>query len=530
MFLRNITKRFISSSPSEGHLIIDQIRDVAKHLHAAKESSQPDNVYNTVVSQGVLKEDSHQEVVIKDLQILYNKILKQAGPITSKEVVLNTTGTNQSHLPQATGVANKKPGDTGTFGWLGKIFAPPEASVKQKDLVYGVEAQTAGNQNIGLSDPTINGAYLYGDVGCGKTILMDLLFACLELDDRLKHKIRRVHFNRFMLDVHKRLHRIKNEAKIEKSSDSPSHKTVFTASDVVPILADELIKECWVLCFDEFQVVDIADAMILKRLFTALWQRGMVCVITGNRKPDDLYKNGLQYQNFAPFIPILRQHTSSIFLNSGIDYRKLEISRFGDTFIMKEDKDCEERFQKLLYEITGIKSFDQMKERNLTVFGRNLKVKKTFERVACFNFNELCSQPLGAQDYLEIATYFDCLFIRDLPQIDLQTHRAEARRFITLIDQLYDCKCGVVFLAEAHDENIFTVKDTRRTSFTDEERIFMDDLKIAGTKAAEALSIISGEEEAFAMARLLSRLHEMKTQDYWDDVRRTIKLHRGEQF
>jgi len=162
----------------------------------------------------------------------------------------------------------------------------------------------------------------------------------------------------------------------------------------------------------------------------------------------------------------------------------------------------------------------------LTIFGRKLIVKRSFERIALFDFEELCNQPLGAADYLEIASYYDCLFIENLPQIDLQTQRAEARRFITLIDNLYDCKTGVVFLAEAHDENIFTVKDGRRGEWTAEERIFMDDLKIAGTDAAAALSVLSGEDEAFAMARLLSRLYEMKTQDYWDDVRRKIKIHR----
>jgi len=459
--------------------------------------------YDYLITEKFLKPDSHQKDVVRELDVLFDKILTQRNPKPSRET-----------SSQATGAAKKG-------GFFKRLFAPPESSVKQKDLVYGMDKEGHRSSHITLTDPSIAGIYLHGDVGCGKTMMMDMFYSCLELDKSISGT-RRIHFNQFMLDVHKRLHRIKQEVKTTVNQEGANRRATYN-NDVIPILADELMHLGWVLCFDEFQVTDIADAMLLKRLFAELWKRGVVCVITGNRRPDDLYKNGLQYQNFQPFLPMLKQHTEDTFINSGIDYRRMEMSRFGDTFILKSEPDCEARYEKLLKDITGIANFKDFQPRTLTVFGRKFEVEKSYKRIAMFNFEELCNRPLGAQDYLEIASSFDCIFIRDLPQIDLQTQRAEARRFITMIDQLYDCKTGVVFLADAHDENIFTVRDETRTGWTAEERQFMDDLQIAGTDAAAALSVLSGEDEAFAMARLLSRLYEMKTQDYWDDVRRRIK-------
>lgn len=504
MFHRNLINSLRTVKTDGSKLLIDHIRAAAAKLHSENNSS-PMKVYQKVVQDGHLKKDGHQEEVMKQLQDLYDKLIAQGGPMGSQEINQQSTGSSGG-------------------GFFSKLFKPSDKAIKQADLVYGLETTGHRSSDIQLTDPRITGVYLHGDVGCGKTMMMDLFYECLELNIRSKKMARRVHFNRFMLDVHKRLHRIKKDVQMS-GRDGRARKEY--QDDVIPILADELMYISWIICFDEFQVTDIADAMILKRLFSELWKRGVVCVITGNRKPVDLYKNGLQYQNFAAFIPLIQQHTVDTFINSGIDYRRMEMSSFGDTFILKSDEDCNQRFEQLLRDITGMTGFDQMKSKDLTVFGRRFQVKKSYERVALFNFEELCSQPLGAQDYLEIATYFDCLFIKDLPQIDLQTHRAEARRFITLIDNLYDCRCGVVFLSDAHDENIFTVRDTRRTEWTAEERMFMDDLKIQGTNAAEALSVLSGEDEAFAMARLMSRLYEMKTQEYWDDVKRKIKLHRG---
>lgn len=295
------------------------------------------------------------------------------------------------------------------------------------------------------------------------------------------------------------------------------------ASDLVGPLAKQLSEEAWILCFDEFQVVDIADAMILKRLFFELWKNGTICIITGNRKPNDLYKNGLQYKNFQPFIPLLMQHIVENHMNSGIDYRRKEIASHGESFYLSSLPNSEKNFTQKLLDTAKISSISKMTPTDLFVFGRKLTVQRSYGRIALFTFAELCEAPLAAQDYLEIASNFDVVFIKDIKRMDLQTQRAEARRWISLIDQLYDHQTGVVYLAEETPENIFYVKDEIRTEYTSEERIFMDDLQIQGTKAAAALSIISGEEEAFALKRMISRLYDMKTQDYWDNVTRRIK-------
>lgn len=127
-----------------------------------------------------------------------------------------------------------------------------------------------------------------------------------------------------------------------------------------------------------------------------------------------VYKNGLQYKNFEPFIPLLQQHTDPEFMNSGIDYRKTEIAEHGDTYVLKDSENAEQRFEELLQEITGIKCFSEMKERNLKVFGRNFRVPRAVGRVCLFTFSELCDAPLGAQDYIEMADEFDVIFIQDL--------------------------------------------------------------------------------------------------------------------
>lgn len=529
--LRNLSKTFRSanktrpnhalilsqrSQHNDARLLIDHIKIAAKKFQSEPNSqATPIKVYDYLIQEKILKPDSHQKEVINDLEKLFHRVLEQKYPKMASEIGHEGSGNSRSSFGNSA---------SNSGGFFKRLFAPPESSIKQVDLVYGMQQTGHKSSHMQLINPAITGLYLHGSVGCGKTMMMDMFYSCLELDKSISGKgIRRIHFNQFMLDVHKRLHSIKKSVQVTKNEEGVTRRAQYE-NDVIPILADQLISLGWVLCFDEFQVTDIADAMMLKRLFSELWKRGVVVVITGNRKPDDLYKNGLQYQNFQPFLPLLKQHTEDVLINSGIDYRRMELSRFGDTFILKSERNCEEKFEKLLFEITGLTSFDQMSEKVLTVFGRKFKVEKSFKRIAMFDFDELCSRPLGAQDYLEIASSFDCIFIRDLPQIDLQTQRAEARRFITLIDNLYDCKTGVAFLAEAHDENIFTVKDDRHLGdWTAEERQFMDDLKIAGTEAASALSVLSGEDEAFAMARLLSRLSEMKTQDYFDDVRRRIK-------
>ena len=277
-----------------------------------------------------------------------------------------------------------------------------------------------------------------------------------------------------------------------------------------------------------------------RRLFTELWKRGVIIITTGNRNIDDLYQNGIQYKNFKPFIPLLKQHNQQIDMTGGDDYRKMGKTDFGETYFV----DDEVAFHRQLKRLTGYFDPERLSETVLKVFNRPIVLPRTFStkseqdkknlKIAYCTFNELCNQPLGSNDYITIAENFSIIFIKGLESLDLQTRRAEARRFISLIDTLYDSRTGVVFLSNCQAKDIFVINNWNQHSWSEEERQFMeqfyggermigdDAMKQAGTN--EKFAITSGEDEKFALARLLSRLEEMRSEGYWEDVLKTFDL------
>nr|XP_023694893.1 AFG1-like ATPase isoform X1 [Paramormyrops kingsleyae] len=348
------------------------------------------------------------------------------------------------------------------------------------------------------------GFYIYGDVGTGKTMVMDMFFLHVESERK-----QRVHFHGFMLDVHKRIHRLKQSL--------PKRKVGKMAKSYDPIapVAMEISEETSLLCFDEFQVTDIADAMILKQLFENLFMNGVVVVATSNRPPEDLYKNGLQRVNFVPFIAVLKEHCQTLRLDSGIDYRKSNQPAAGKLFYLASEADVEAVVDRLFDELAQ-KQNDITRPRTLNVQGRKLRLSKACGTIADCTFEELCDRPLGAIDYLEISRLFDTVFIRHIPLLTLHK-KTQARRFITLIDTLYEHKVRVVILAETPLESIF-VHDQHNHD-DEHHRILMDDLGLTGDSAKD-LAIFSGEEEVFAFQRTVSRLTEMQTEKYWSEGER----------
>ncbi|KAG1926904.1 AFG1 like ATPase a isoform X1 [Pimephales promelas] len=352
------------------------------------------------------------------------------------------------------------------------------------------------------------GYYIYGDVGTGKTMVMDMFYNYVETE-----KKKRVHFHGFMLDVHKRIHRLKQSLPKRKAGK------MAKAYDPIAPVAEEISEEACLLCFDEFQVTDIADAMILKQLFENLFLKGVVVVATSNRPPDDLYKNGLQRVNFVPFIAVLKEYCQTLRLDSGIDYRRRNCPAAGKLVYLSSEPNVDATLDKL-FDDMAFKQNDITRPRSLKVNGRILTLDKACGTIADCTFEELCNRPIGASDYLEMCAVFDTIFIRNIPLLTLNK-KTQARRFITLIDTLYEHKVRVVLLAEAPLDELFVWEHHDDHDHHD-THVLLDDLGIT-RDSGSSLAIFTGEEEVFAFQRTVSRLTEMQTEEYWVAGERSSK-------
>ncbi len=281
----------------------------------------------------------------------------------------------------------------------------------------------------------IRGLYIYGDVGRGKTMLMDLFFAA----SAVKRK-RRAHFHEFMADVHERVHVFRQKIKAGEITDD----------DPIALTAAALSAEAWLLCFDEFHVTDIADAMILGRLFTRLFEHGVVVVATSNVEPDELYKDGLNRALFTPFIKLLRERMEVVRLDAPKDFR-LEKLNAQPVWYVPADEDADVALDNAWQRLTGTLSGEP---QEIVAKGRVLRVPEAAMGVARFSFRQLCGQPLGASDYLRIAREFHTIILAGIPVMDFP-QRNEAKRFIALIDTLYDNAVKLVASAEAEPTALY---------------------------------------------------------------------------
>jgi cell division protein ZapE len=281
----------------------------------------------------------------------------------------------------------------------------------------------------------LKGLYIYGEVGRGKTMLMDLFFDASPVQRR-----RRAHFHEFMIDVHERIHGLRQKMKLGEFADE----------DPIERVAKDLAREAWLLCFDEFHVTDIADAMILGRLFAQLFTRGVVLVATSNVAPMDLYKDGLNRALFVPFIEMLESRTETVRLASRTDFRLEKLAGMPVWHVPADqaaDVAMDQAWRRLARDHDG-------SAQELLLKGRSIRVPRATMGVARFSFHDLCEAPLAAADYLRIAREYHTIILDRIPVMSFDNRNA-AKRFIILIDTLYDMNVKLIASAEAEPDALY---------------------------------------------------------------------------
>jgi len=360
----------------------------------------------------------------------------------------------------------------------GELIQDPvqELAAEQLQLLHGRLTDYDPSQDKGFlsflkrpnKEPAPRGLYLFGSVGCGKSLMMDMFFEDAPLAPK-----RRVHFHAFMLEVHAAIDAWRKLDPKERAAQPNYVKEA--GDDPIQPVAKQIAQDSALLCFDEFQVTDIADAMILSRLFEALFAEGVVVVATSNRAPDELYEGGLNRQLFLPFIDLIKERMELLHMNSGTDYR-LERLTGEPVYFCPLGPIADAQMQTVWRKLTDR---EMGEPETLTVQARDVPVPMAAKGVARFGFSDLAARALGSADYLAIAERYHTLLLDRIPRLS-KDKRNEAKRFVTLIDVLYENKVRLVCSADGTPEELYPAGDG-----------------------------------SFEFGRTVSRLQEMQSADWW---------------
>lgn len=472
------------------HIIPNKLFHISKVLGL----KTPLEAYETRVDEGKLRDDPYQRKIMTNLSKLHDRLSSYTPPKVETPSIKELK---------------------------------PRIGLRKFISSFLSNAHFKSNSSGLPPEHDIKGIYLYGDVGCGKTMLMDLFYHTVP--EHLPKT--RLHFHQFMQHLHKRSHQLKVEH---------NHEDL----DVIPLLASEIAQSSTVLCFDEFQVTDVADAMLLRRLMMILLSPdyGVVLFATSNRAPDDLYMNGIQRVSFIPCIQQIKRQTRVIYLNSPTDYRKIPkpISSVycspkpGVKYLSKvHQTNCKKHIDQWFnYFNNDNDNKEVVADYTLLVWGRKLVVpKSSFPYVAQFTFQELCGRPMAAGDYLTLANAFQSFIITDIPYLSIDV-RDKVRRFITFLDAVYDAHGRLAVTTAAPFKDLFVepenlMKDNfqlyKKQQDKGKEETFEDDELVVkhgfDKSVAKKASMFANDEEKFAFARALSRLSQMSTTDWIDNVR-----------
>ncbi|EPX75206.1 AFG1 family ATPase [Schizosaccharomyces octosporus yFS286] len=437
-----------------------------RHIPIRHSSSKsPKEAYEIKVKEGNWRPDPHQEKAVVLVNRLYHELQSYTQPPVPKESL---------YLPR-----REKEGSN----WFSKF----------RSTINKCASSFKPSSFVAPQIP--KGIYLYGDVGCGKTALMDLFYN--NLPSNITHS-KRIHFHAFMLHIHQSAHHLK--------------QVYGYGVDTIEYLSAQLASKCTVLCFDELQVTDVAGALILRRLFECLQKYGVVIFITSNRAPDDLYKNGIQRESFIPCIHLLNESLNVMCLDSPNDYRRLQTQTDDIYLYPSKDPKVKEQVQ-AFFETYGDLHADPTHKVQLEVFGRTILVPRVSKDTAWFTFKELCGEPKSAADYISLANRFKVFIISDIPQLSIEA-KDIIRRFINFIDAVYDARAKIILSADVPVDLIYpTPEGYKHIQSIKNYNESVENSEIASESNYHG--DFGGVEEVFAFSRCLSRLAEMRRSDWF---------------